>query len=374
MKVLHVTSDWKWTGSASPMLELLLGQRESGYEADLVCAAPPDGSEGSLRERAAVAGVAPVLEIGRGRGARPWRDRADLRRIRGLLARQSFDVVHTWHTRDHVLAVRAVSEPRRAGHTRLVRSYPSTTPIPDRPWNRWLFGRASDGLLCVSPRAAAGNATLRGGRAVAGAFGAVDLERFAPGPPKDVVRRQLGLAPEHRVLGVVARVQPQRRFELLLPAAARLLRADPRARLLIVGRGTRIEALAQEPARRLGIADRVIFAGYRRDDYADVLRCIDVITQLVPGSDGGCRALLEAAAAGIPAVTTARGALPEIVVDGETGLVVEEEAGALARAWARLLTEPSLRTELGTAARRRAERQFSRAHYANTVDRLYRRL
>jgi glycosyltransferase involved in cell wall biosynthesis len=356
------------------MLELLLAQRERGDEAELVCASPPDGADGSLREHAIAAGVAPVLEISRGRGANPRRDRGDLKRLRILFTQRSFDVVHSWHTRDHLLVAAAASASRRGGRTRLVRSYPSAAPIASWPWNRWLFGRASDGLLCVSPAAAARNAGLRRGRAVAGAFGAVDLVRFRPGPRDDALRAQLGLASEQRVLGVVARVQAHRRFDLLLAAAAPLLRADPLVRLLVVGRGSRIDALAKEPARRLGIHDRVVFAGYRRDDYAEVLRCIDVFTLLVPGSDGGCRALLEAAASGIPAVTTARGALPEIVVDGETGFVVEEEAQALANAWGRLLADSERRAEMGAAARCRAEREFSREQYAETVNRLYRAL
>ena len=53
----------------------------------------------------------------------------------------------------------------------------------------------------------------------------------------------------------------------------------------------------------------MIFAGYRDRDYVDVLRAADVFTLLVPGSDGTCRALLEATACGLPAVTTRRGAL-----------------------------------------------------------------
>jgi glycosyltransferase involved in cell wall biosynthesis len=374
VNILHITSDWKWTGSASPMLELLLAQRERGDEAEFVCASPPDGADGSLREHAIAVGVAPVLEIGRGRGVKPWRDRGDLKRLRNLFTQHSFDVVHAWHTRDHLLVVAAASASRRSGCTRLVRSYPSAVPIADRPWNRWLFGRASDGLLCVSPGAAARNAGLCRGGAVAGAFGAVDLDRFRPGPRNDALRARLGLASEQRVLGVVARVQAHRRFDLLFAAVAPLLRAEPLVQLLVVGRGTRIDALAKEPARRLGIENRVVFAGYRRDDYAEVLRCIDVFTLLVPGSDGGCRALLEAAASGIPAVTTARGALPEIVIDGETGLVVEEEAQAFTNAWGCLLRDSARCAEMGAAARRRAESEFSRTQYAETVDRLYRAL
>ncbi|RIL02580.1 MAG: glycosyltransferase family 1 protein, partial [Proteobacteria bacterium] len=200
---------------------------------------------------------------------------------------------------------------------------------------------------------------------------AVDLARFRPAPQDAKLRAALGLAPEHEVVGIVARVQPQRRFDLLLAAAQRLFEKRPHARLLVVGRGTRRAELAEAPARALGIADRVVFAGHRRDDYAGVLRAIDVFTFLVPGSDGGCRALLEAMACGLPAVTTRRGALAEIVADGATGLVADETPEALAAAWASLLADPARRAELGRAARARAESCFAPERLADAVLALY---
>jgi glycosyltransferase involved in cell wall biosynthesis len=199
----------------------------------------------------------------------------------------------------------------------------------------------------------------------------VDLARFAPAPSDKAVRDSLGLAPEHRVIGIVARAQRHRRFELLLEAAARLVRSDATVRLVVIGRGTHIEQTAVQPAARLGIADRVLFAGYRTDDYADVLRCCDVFTFLVPGSDGGCRALLEAAACGIPAVTSRRGALPELVEDGRTGILVDEEPERLAAAWQALLDDPRRRAEMGRAARARAEREWSPEQLVARVDALY---
>ena len=109
----------------------------------------------------------------------------------------------------------------------------------------------------------------------------------------------------------------------------------------MIGRGTHLEETARRPAARLGLSERVIFAGYRSADYPDVLRASDVFTMLVPGSDGSCRALLEAAACGLPAVTTGLGSLPEIVVHGETGLVVAADPAPLAAAWRSLLeSEP----------------------------------
>ena len=205
-----------------------------------------------------------------------------------------------------------------------------------------------------------------------GVFGAVDTERFSPQPADPQLRASLGLAPEHLVVGIVARVQRHRRFDLLLEAAARLLDGDPRTRLLVVGRGTHRRTVAEEPARRMGLADRVIFAGYRKEDYTEVLRAIDVFSFLVPGSDGTCRALLEAAACGIPAVTSKRGALPEIVVNGVTGVICEEDPEALASAWRALLDDPLRRRSMGENARRRAETIFTPARFAEEVTTLYR--
>lgn len=372
MRILQLSSDWKWTGPAAPMLELARAQREAGHEVALACAPAPPGSEPSLASRAAEAGFPPALRLERARGVHPWGDRADARQLRALLDERDVEVVHTWHTRDHVLALRAAAPRRRAGRTRVVRSYKLAEPIPPWPWNRWLFGPGTDGLVCVSAASARANARLRGGRPVAGVFGAVDLGRFRPGRPDPALRASLGLDAGHRVVGIVARAQRHRRFALLLDAAARLFARDPAARLVVVGRGTHIEETAVRPARALGIADRVVFAGYRTDDYVDVLRSFDVFTFLVPGSDGGCRALLEAAACGLPAVTSGRGALPEIVAHGETGLVVEEDPERLCEGWRGLLADAERRARMGRAARARAEAEFAPARLAERVDALYR--
>jgi glycosyltransferase involved in cell wall biosynthesis len=301
-----------------------------------------------------------------------WRDRVDARRLADAVREGDFDIVHCWHTRDHVLAIRALAARRRAGITRLVRSYRESEPISDWPWNRWLFGSGSDALLCVSPGTAERNGRLRGPRSVLGAFGAVDPVRFQPRAPSAIVRESLGLRPEHRIIGIVARIQRRRRFDLLLAAMSRLAQRDENARLLVIGRGTHSEAVAKIPAARLGISDRVVFAGYREADYVDTLCAADIFTYIAPGSDGTCRALLEAAACGLPAVVIDRGALPEIVVDGETGLVADADPGALCAGWQRLLDEPSLRTSMGAAARRRAQLHFSSARLAEQVEDLYR--
>ncbi|HVH07758.1 MAG TPA: glycosyltransferase family 4 protein [Myxococcota bacterium] len=372
LRILLLTSDWKWTGPAEPMLELAAGLRERGHQVDVACPEAPAGELRGVASEARQRGLDPALEVGRGRGEWWLRDAADARRLRAFVAERRFDLIHAFHTRDHALALRAAGLRPGRRSARVVRSWRKGEGLPREPWSRLLFGPGSDGVFCVAPGVADRCRAQRGGRPTRGWFGAVDLDRFAPRPPDAAMRASLGLAPEHRTIGIVARVQPHRRFDLLLEAAARLFARDERARLLVIGRGTRREELAEAPARRLGIADRVLFAGYRSADYAEVLGAIDVFTFLVPGSDGTCRALLEAAACGIPAVATRRGALPEIVADGETGLLADETPDALAAAWAALLDDGDRRRTFGGAARKRAESHFTRARLASEVLVLYR--
>jgi len=263
---------------------------------------------------------------------------------------------------------------RKRGLTRVVRSYRSAEKIPGTPWNRWLFGPGTDGLLCVSPETAQCNASLRAGRPSVGVFGAVEHESFFPKPRDPEVMESLGLHPGDQVVGIVARVQPHRRFDLLLDASEILFRKNSRARVLVIGRGTRRKILLEDPVRERGLEDRVLLAGYRAQDFAEVLRCIDVFTFLVPGSDGSCRAVLEAAACGIPAVTTARGALPEIVQHSKTGIIAQETPEELASAWQRVLQDAAYRERMGRAAHDRAKAFFTPQGYAEKVEALYDRL
>lgn len=371
MRILHITGDWKWTGPSAPMLEGVLALRERGHDVALALPEAPEGAGSSVEARARAADIEPALLLGRGKGAGLWRDRTDAKRLHNLIEEREIEIVHTWHTRDHVLALRAARGRRKAGATRIVRSFKSADPVPQLPWNRWLFGPGTDGLVCVSRGAAQANQALRGGRPTLVAAGAIDTQALRPTAPDPVMRESLGIRPEHRVVGIVARAQRHRRFDLLLEATARLVEREPLARLLVIGRGTHIEETARQPARRLGIADQVIFAGYRTADYLDVLRCASVFTFLVPGSDGGCRALLEAGACGLPAVTSRRGALPEIVLDGETGLLVDEDPGALASAWLALLGDEPRRVKMGQAARQRAEQHFDRSRFAERLEAFY---
>jgi glycosyltransferase involved in cell wall biosynthesis len=186
--------------------------------------------------------------------------------------------------------------------------------------------------------------------------------------PRAATRAALGLRPDDLVVAMVAVLRAGKGHEVALEALAELRRTFGAARLLILGDGPARSDVARRAAE---LGDAVILTGHR-DDVPAVLAAADVV--LHPTSrDALPSALLEAMAAGVPAVATAVGGIPELVVDGRTGVLVPApaRAGDVAAALARLLEDDGLRRELGAAARRRYETAFTAEHWARRLRAVY---
>lgn len=374
MRIVHISSDWKWTGPAEPMLHAVTGLRERGHHVDAVFPNAPDGYEGALDARARERGVESAHALERGQGYRPWRDRRSVVALRAFLRAGRYDAVHVHHTRDHLLARAAL---RGAARRCLVVSWHHGDPPGRGVVRRWLYGpRANAALTVLSSElraAVAGDLGWPCAR-VAVVRGSVDVERFAPRPADERVRRELGLGGDDRVVAMVARLQPHRRVELLLEALVQVRERAPGLRLLVVGRGTRAREVLDDPVSRRGLSDVVVRAGYRRGDYLDVLAQMDALVYLVPGSDGSCRAVLEAMALGKPVIATRRGVLADTVSDGETGRLIDETPESLAAALEDLWLDPGAWRARGLAGRERVAKRHAIGAAAEALEDLYARL
>lgn len=180
------------------------------------------------------------------------------------------------------------------------------------------------------------------------------LEEFgAPRPDRAAaVRRELGLPEQAVVVGIVGRLSEQKGHRYLLDAFAAA--RTPEARLLVVGDGDRLQSLERQ-ARELRLGDRVTFAGHRTD-IPDVLAALDVFC-IASTYEGTPLALFEAMAAGRAIVSTAVDGCREVLVDGETGLLVPPaDPARLATALERIVEDAALRRRLADSARKASVR------------------
>jgi len=201
----------------------------------------------------------------------------------------------------------------------------------------------------------------------------IELRRYRRVPDPRPLRSELGLAPDDMLIGSVGRLGPEKGHAYLIEAAAILIaRESLPVRLLIVGEGKGRQALGRV-ARRCGIAQRVIFTGFQQD----VVRheaALDVFC-LPSLKEGLSLAALEAMALGKPVVASRVGGTPEVVADGETGLLVEPaNPEALAGALASLLRHPERARRMGDAGRKRVERLFDLERTVDQIEAVYREL
>ena len=178
-------------------------------------------------------------------------------------------------------------------------------------------------------------------------YNGVDLSRYERVEACCTLPDEYGMEPGSQIVGVVARLEPEKGHPTLLEAWPLVLRAVPDAYLLIVGEGSRREALEAQ-TRDLRIAHRVVFTG-RRDDVPAVTAALDVAV-LPSYREAQGLSILEALALSRPVVASNVGGIPEMITDGVNGILVPpHDPDALAAATIRLLRDHPLADTLGRA-------------------------
>jgi glycosyltransferase involved in cell wall biosynthesis len=363
LTVLHLAANRWWTGSADPVIRLVHGLRRRGHRA-LLGVAPGDRFEAKARE----AGLEPIPGLNLKARFEPAGFVHDLRLLRNLIRTEAVDIIHCHHSHDHWLGLLARSS--RSESVSLVRTFHNFRAVKRDRLSAGLY-RRTEAAFAVSRQieSRCRDAGIPAGRTF-WIPGVADLPRFGGDADPLTIREEfkLGRAP---VVVSVARLAPNRGHELLLAAFRLLLASHPEARLLLVGKGETRNRLEQMVAE-MALADRVVFTGYRDRDLPQVLAAADCFALMAAGSDESCRAALEAMAAARPVVARRVGALPETVVDGETGLLVKDDRPqSVAEALAAILGDPARARAMGQAGRRRAETEFSPERSLAIVEEVY---
>ena len=339
IRVVHVLATGSNGGAQEHLYSLLTRMDHARYDVSVVSLSP-----GSAVRKLQKAGIV-VLVI----------DEVDDAIVVGALAAHlaelRADVVHAHMFRAETVATRAVLALAEIGHRRpyLVSTVHSSRVRheADKAVLRELTPHM-DQLIAVSQAIEAkirdeGRDTVP----VRLIYNGVDLDRYDHQEACCTLPEEYGMEPGSQIVGVVARLEPEKGHPTLVEAWPKVLRAVPDTYLLIVGEGSRRDALEAQ-ARELRVAHRVVFTG-RRDDVPAVTAALDVAV-LPSYREAQGLTILEAMALSRPVVASNVGGIPEMIDDGKTGLLVPaHDADALADAIVRLLTNHPLADTLGRA-------------------------
>ena len=352
LAIVHTESSLGWGGQEIRILAESQGLKRRGHSVTVLCA--PQAR--ILLEAAHWEVPAVALPIA---SKRP----AGLRALTDWLRANRCDVLNTHSSTDSWLAALATRIGRAVP---IVRTRHISAPVPRNPFSRWLYERGATKIVTTG-EALKRELVERNGFTAARIESVptgIDAGRFRPGD-RGAMRAKLGLPEDAMLVGIVATLRSWKGHEFLLRAMPSLPR---NVHLVIVGDGPMREVLMEkikELDLRVGV--RVRMAGDQRD-VLPWLQALDVFALPSYANEGVPQALVQAMLCGLPCVTTPVGSISELARDEVTALVVPpRDARALADAIARLVAEPALRAELGTAARRHCVENFS---YERMLDRM----
>lgn len=355
MKILQVVSSTRTSGAEKHIVVLSEGLRERGHEILAVC--PPGGwLPGQLRG----AGI-PVIETPMN-GLNGSRAALTLRKA---VVQNQVDVIHTHLTRATYVGYCAG----------LMAKVPVISTVhvftPDIAY-RWL-PRQKHWFVAVSEHVR--QALLKRGLLASRVHTVYNGTEFRPeerlAPHGELsVRAELGLPADAELVGLFGRVDTFKGHQIVVRAARSIVDRCPRAHFVFVGPAeSGIQQALWEIASSQGVEDRLRFTGVR-DDVPRLLAAMDVAT--LPSETEACSmAIIEAMAMGKPVVATRAGGNPELIVDSETGFLIERTPEALAQAVVALLQDSERRIRFGKAALGRAESMFSAPVMAKNMEAFY---
>lgn len=380
MKILHLFSDWKWTGPAEPLLNLCKELEKRGHHVTLAYRKPPLPVEDSFEKRVLKEGVNAtgqfylnhVLKLSHPSSFS--NNLHDFFHMTHYLRQEKFDILNVHQSHDHILG--GIAARRSNLPVIVIRTDHKRDSLKPSLGNRLLISQCTDGMITFSERSRREDSEHfrlpleRVGKVVP----ALNLSRLDPKKGYKNMRAAFGIGPREIIIGMVARFQKYRRTEVFLEAIQTIVKEFQTIKVLLVGRSSQMEESVIKPMKRLGVEPWVILGGYQTDDYFDTLACMDIFVFLMAGSDGTARALREAMAMGKPVIVADRDILPELVENGVSGLVVKDTPEELANATLQLLRHPEMRETMGRAAYQKAHQDFRLDRQAEEVETFYQKM
>lgn len=341
-------------------------------------AGPGAGPEGSLEQRARDGGIDLRTIAASQRAIHPWHDWRTYRELVQLLRVIKPDLLHTHSSKAGIIG-RAAAEKLQMPCVHTIHGaafHFGQNPLAFHTYKaleRWA-GRRTDKFISVCDAMtdqylAAGIASRDKYVTVYSGF---DVDPFlVPPRPPEQVRQELGLEPQHVVIGKIARLFPLKGHEYLVQAARSVVDNCPDVRFLLVGDGTLRQSLETELQAR-GLRQHFVFAGLvPPGKVPELIHAMDIVAHTSVW-EGLARVLPQGLIAGKPVVSYDIDGANEVVIPGETGCLVPARAiDALSAALIDLAISPDKRHRLGQAGKKRFADQFRHQTMTKRIREVY---
>lgn len=381
MKVCHVITRLIVGGAQENTILTCAGLVRRGHEVTLA-AGPETGPEGSMWDEARRSGAAAVCVDSLRRNPRPIMEWRCLRELTALFRRERFDLVHTHSSKAGILGRRAAycAGVPTIVHTIHGMSFNRTQGSVTRRMYRALerrAGRVTTAFLSVADAMTrqAVEAGLGPPEKFTTIHSGMDTHAYAPHEgQRRAIRAEWNISEQDVVVGTIARLFRNKGYDEMVGAMASAVERCNRLRFVWVGDGPdrdRYTAML----RRMGLWERVRLTGLvRPEEIPPLIAGFDILAH-ASRWEGLPRAVVQGLLMEVPVATFDNDGAPEVIVDGETGILARfGEVGGLADAIVRLAGDPALRWRMGVAGRRLCLARFDAERMVDAIDAWYGRL
>jgi glycosyltransferase involved in cell wall biosynthesis len=333
-KILHVSTATSWRGGEQQIAYLLQEISLAGREQVVCC---PNGSP--LSDYCKKTGIHHHDFHSRG-----ILDLSLAKKLRFICRDEKVTVIHAHDSHAHSAAV--LSSSVFGNKTPVVLSRRVDFPVSQNLFSKWKYNHSIiKKILCVSEkiREITGRDIGDKNKLIV-IYDGIDLSKFNPGKRKFLLLHEWGLSKEVQLVGNASALAGHKDYFTFVDTAEIVMQKKPDVRFAIIGQGPDQKSI-EEYIERKNLRDKIFFAGFR-DNIAELLPELDVFL-MTSITEGLGSILLDAFASGVPVVATCAGGIPEIVSDGQTGLLAPvKDAAKLAQQVCLLLEDASARTKM----------------------------
>ncbi|MBT3604753.1 MAG: glycosyltransferase family 4 protein [Candidatus Latescibacteria bacterium] len=378
IRVLNIITRLERGGAPQALLETIRPMSEE-FDIDLVTGQTED-ADLDLTQEVIDSGL-PLIQVpSMRRSPHPLRDFEALRHLIRIMQKGNYDIVHTHTSKAGFLGRVAakyckISTVIHSPHGTILEGYFSSLITQVYVYLERITAPIAKCIICLTTREIDQYLDAKIGRReqYTHIFNGIDIGAFSTvTQTRQDVRQSLGISPESVVCITVGRLVPVKGQSDLIDALPMVLEKHPDTHLLIVGEGELRDPLVQQ-TQHLNLENHVHFLGWR-NDIPNLLGASDIFA-LPSLNEGLGLVLIEAMAQHLPNIATLVGGVAEVVLQGETGLLVPaQSASKMAEALKDLIANPTKRKEMGEAGYQRALEHFSiQSTVAKTSD-IYRQL